>query len=314
MKIIERIEIERILPSLDLMTIIADGFIAYSDRRVEIPPVGEMSFQNPPGDVHIKYGYIKGGDYYVIKIASGFYNNPQIGLPSSMGMMLLFNQKTGQLFSTLLDDGLLTQVRTAIAGAISAKYLANKDIEYIGIVGTGTQAKIQLRYLKNVTDCRNVVVWGIEETDTYKNLMQAEGFSVQIAKTTTELAKICSLIVTTTPSREPLLWHKDIQPGTHITAVGADTAYKQELDSTILAHADLVVADSIAQCQHRGEIYKAITAQNLATESLLELGNIVSGKIKGRTSPDQITVADLTGVAVQDLQISKAVYEAIMNK
>lgn len=313
MNIIERVEIEKILPQLDLMTIIADGFVAYSKGIVEIPPVGEMTFEDPPGDVHIKYGYIKGDDYYVIKIASGFYDNPQINLPSSMGMMLLFNQKTGQHLSILLDDGLLTQVRTAIAGAIAAKYLANNDMDHIGIVGTGTQAKFQLRYLKNVTDCRDVVVWGIEETESYKNLMQAEGFTVQIAKTLSELAKMCQLIVTTTPSQEPLLWYDDIQPGTHITAVGADTPYKQELESKILVHADLVVADSITQCQHRGEIYKAITSQNLEPQSLLELGNVIRGTDYGRTSKDQITVADLTGVAVQDLQISKAVYEAIMN-
>lgn len=311
MKVIERSQIEAVLPSLDLMRLIEDGFVAYSEGVAVIPPVGEMSFEDPPGDVHIKYGYIKDDDYYVIKIASGFYNNPKIGMPSSTGMMLLFNQKTGQLLSVLLDGGLLTQARTAVAGAIAAKYLANKKIDRIGIIGTGTQAKTQLRYLKNVTDCRDVIVWGIENTDTYKDVMQSEGFSVQIAESTTELAQTCHLIVTTTPSREPLLRHEDIKPGTHITAVGADTPFKQELDSAILAHADLVVADSITQCQRRGEIYKAIISHNLSVASLVELGNLISGKAKGRTASEQITVADLTGVAVQDIQITKAVYEAI---
>ncbi len=187
MKVIERSQVEAVLPLLDLMHLIEDGFVAYSEGRAVIPPVGELSFEDPPGDVHIKYGYIKDDDYYVIKIASGFYNNAKMSLPSSMGMMLLFNQKTGQLLSVLLDGGLLTQVRTAVAGAIAAKYLANKKIDRIGIIGTGTQAKIQLRYLKNVTNCRDVIVWGIENTDTYKEVMQSEGFSIKIAETIEEL-------------------------------------------------------------------------------------------------------------------------------
>ncbi len=117
--------------------------------------------------------------------------------------------------------------------------------------------------------------------------------------------------MTVTPSKSPLLFAADLRPGTHITAVGSDTADKQELDSEILARADLVVADSRSQCRLRGEIHKANEAGRIRVEDCLELGEIISGKAKGRTSDAQITVADLTGVAVQDIAIASAVFRAL---
>ena len=124
------------------------------------PPVGELLFNNPPGDVHIKYGYIKSQDNYVVKIASGFSNNESLGLSSSHGVMVMFDSNTGYLKCVLHDEGHLTNVRTAIAGAICAKYIAPTQINRIGIVGTGIQARMQLKYLKLVTNCREVYVLG----------------------------------------------------------------------------------------------------------------------------------------------------------
>ncbi|HRW30866.1 MAG TPA: hypothetical protein P5227_12775, partial [Emcibacteraceae bacterium] len=158
MKIISRAEIETILPELDLMPAIEQGFVDYSAGKCIVPPIGELIMDK--GEVHIKYGCIKGDDYYVIKIASGFYGNPKIGLPSSNGMMILFSQNTGEVVAVLHDECILTDIRTAIAGAISAKYLAPKKVTAIGIVGTGVQARMQADYLKPVTDCRTIIVWG----------------------------------------------------------------------------------------------------------------------------------------------------------
>jgi len=117
------------------------------------------------------------------------------------------------------------------------------------------------------------------------------------------------LIVTTTPSKQPVLFWKDIQPGTHITAVGADTPAKQELETAIFENADVVVADSISQCVERGDISNAIRDQLLNKNNIIEIGDIITGRCAGRTSPVQITVVDLTGVAVQDIQITKAIYD-----
>ena len=163
MKLLTKQQIAAVLPGLVLMAAIEAGFVAYSQERAIVPPVGELLLADPPGEVHIKYGYIKDEEYYVIKIASGFYDNPGLGLPSSNGLMLLFSQKTGQLVSTFLDEGLLTDIRTAVAGAIAAKYLGPREVGCIGIVGTGMQARLQLQHLRAVTECRQVLVWGRDQ-------------------------------------------------------------------------------------------------------------------------------------------------------
>ena len=316
MKVIGIDQIKEALQSIDIIPAIEAGFVAYSEGKAVVPPVGELIFHDPPGDVHIKYGYLAGDAYYVIKIASGFYENPKLNLPSSNGLMLLFSQKTGELLSILLDEGHLTHLRTAAAGAIAARYLAPPEIHRIGIVGTGTQARVQLRYLMRVTDCREVIAWGRhrERLARYREELEPEGFSIDTTQDTRDVTSTCNLIVTATASTSPLLWGEQIQRGTHITAVGADTPEKQELDPAILAKADLVVADSVSQCMERGEIAHAIRGQVIEKEGIVELGHIISGKAPGRTSDDQITVADLTGVAVQDIQIAKAVYEAIRSE
>jgi ornithine cyclodeaminase len=312
MKIIGLEEIKRMLPSLDLMEALEAGFVAYSSGAAVVPPVGELLFEDPPGDVHIKYGYLKGDDYFVVKIASGFYHNPDCGLPSGNGLMLLFNQKTGAVMAVLLDEGYLTDVRTAIAGAIAARYLAPRLVDRIGIFGTGVQARLQLRHLAPVTRCRKVAVWGRhpQRLERYRNDMEPEGFSIDTTSDAAEVASTCNLIVTATVATAPLLWNHQVREGTHITAVGADAAYKQELDPAILSRAGIVVADSISQCRERGEIAHALRASRIREEQLIELGQVISGAKPGRTSESQLTIADLTGVAVQDIQIAKAVFEA----
>jgi len=311
MEIITLDQIKQILPSIDIIPQIEQGFQAYSEGRVIVPPIGEMILDK--GEVHIKYGYVKEDDYYVIKVASGFYDNPGIGLPSSNGLMLLYRQETGELVSILLDEGYLTNIRTAFAGAIVAKFLAPSKVTKIGIVGSGTQGRLQLSYLKNVVDCRKVLIWGKnqEEVDAYKSDMEKEGFNIETTLETSEILKQCNMVVTATPAKSPILSSNDVRKGTHITAVGSDTPEKQEVDSKILRNADIVVADSIEQCLVRGEIHRAIAAGHLNKEGLVELGNVISGAAEGRTSDQQTTVADLTGVAVQDISIASAVYRAV---
>ena len=310
MKVITLEQIKKVLPSLDLIAAIEEGFRRYSAGKAVVPPVGELLLDR--GEVHIKYGYLRDEDYYVVKIASGFYDNPRQGLPSGNGMMLLFRQETGEPAAILLDEGHLTDTRTAVAGAIAAKYLAPSGIERIGILGTGIQARLQLRRLQNVNPCRHVLVWGRGEAQAarYQKEMTPFGFRVETTLEAADLLRSCNLVVTTTPATEPLLAAADLRPGTHITAVGSDTPHKQELDAHILARADLVVADSVEQCLERGEIHWAVKAGLLTRERIVELGHVISGVKKGRSDDTQITVADLTGLAVQDIQIGTAVFAA----
>ncbi len=289
----------------ELITYMEKAFVAYSTNKAVVPPVGTLRFSEPPGDMHIKYGYIKDDDNYVVKIASGFYNNPALGLSSSNGLNLVFNQKTGELETILLDEGYLTNIRTALAGAVVAKYMAQKNIKAIGIIGSGIQARLQLRYLKSIVSCKRVFVWGTNSThvEMFQKDMRQEDFDVEIAGQTSEVAHRCNLIITTTPSESALLFARDIQKGTHITAVGADTLGKQELDTSILEKATMIAVDSLLQCKEHGEIHKAINLGLLNNHDIVEIGNIiVSGGIQ-RSDAD-ITVADLTGIATQDILIS----------
>ncbi len=290
-----------------------EGFVAYSLGRVNVPPVGHLYFDEPPGDCHIKYGFVTGGESFIIKVATGFYRNPDVGLPSSNGLMMVFSQKTGQPEAILLDEGWLTDARTAAAGAIAAKYLARRAPARIGIVGTGTQARMQLDWLRHVTDCRDVMVWGRSRTkaERYRDDMTASGFSVSVAPGIEALCAACDLIVSTTPSREPLIHAEHIKPGTHVTAVGADGGGKQELHADLFKRADVCVVDSLAQCREYGDSSYALRAHLISEDKLIELGRIIQIPELGRRHDAQITVADLTGVAVQDIQIAKLVLAAI---
>jgi len=309
-------QIMDVLKSLQPIKEIEEGFVAYSEGKAVIPPVGEMLFKDPPGDTHIKYGYLVDDDYYVIKIASGFFESPSSSRYTSDGLILLFKKGTGELACALLDECLLTNVRTAAAGAVSAKYLAPKNVDRIGILGAGTQGRMQVEYLAPVIDCKDIMVWGLnrDELDNYKKDMEPLGYRIQTTLNPEDIADSCNLIVTATPSKSPLLSADKIRKGTHITAMGSDTPEKNELDPKILQKADIVVADSISQCLLRGEIHHALKAGVLERERIVELGNVIAKPELRRISEEQITIADLTGVAVQDIQIAKAVFHALKLK
>lgn len=307
--IIELKEIKAIVKNIDVIAAMQEGFIQYSNGNTVVPPVGELLFENPPGDVHIKYGYIKQNDFYVVKIASGFYENSKLGLPSSQGLMLLFSQKTGALKCILLDEGHLTNIRTAAAGALAAKYFAPKQLNAVGIIGTGTQAKMQLLQLQKSKPCKTVWLWGRNKDHTQQlKTALGEEYEVHIATTCAEVAQNTNLIITTTPSETPLLKAADIKAGTLIIAVGSDTKDKQELESEILQKADLLIVDSIPQSKSRGEVYKATKAALITLEKVVELGQAIQQSNLQRTSENQIIVVDLTGVAVQDIMIASAVF------
>jgi ornithine cyclodeaminase len=296
-----------------LIGAIERGFVAYSQGHVVVPPVGELLLPERNGEVHIKYGAVRGDWCYLVKIASGFYSNSALGLPSTDGLMLAFDQVTGALAAILLDDGYLTDVRTAIAGAIAAKHLAPSTVSAIGIVGTGAQARLQAHWLKHVTPCRHIHLWGRSglATQTCAADLKADGFTVDIEAEANYVLAKSNLVVTTTPSELPLLTADALHAGLHITAMGSDGPHKQELDALILGAANRIVADSRSQCQERGEIAKAIAQGVITMADVAELGEVIIGTTPGRRSDNDITVADLTGVAVQDIEIAKAVMDGL---
>lgn len=305
-------EIRQALAGYDAMPAMEAAFRAYSEGRAVVPSVGELLFDSPPGDAHIKYGYIRGGAHFVVKVAAGFYDNAKHGLPPFTGLLVLFSQQTGLPAAILLDEGWLTNLRTAAAGAVAAKYLAPRQVRAIGVFGTGTQARLQVEQLRAVTECRDIVVWGRSDgaLAVYRRDMAAKGCRVMTTRDPAEVGHRCNLIITATPATAPLLMGAHVQPGTHVTAVGSDTSDKQELDPAILARAEIVATDSLAQCRERGEIHQALKAGRIAADKPIELGRIVADPALARRSEDQITVADLTGLAVQDIMIAEAVLDA----
>ncbi|CNH60321.1 ornithine cyclodeaminase family protein [Yersinia pekkanenii] len=303
---------QQILDKFDADTItllLKEGFIAFSQQQVQMPPVQHLLFEQANGDCCIKSGYLQGDSQFVVKVSGGFYDNPAQGLASNQGLMMAFSAQTGEPQALLLDEGWLTALRTALAGRIAAELCAPKHISAMGIIGTGMQARLHLIYLKSVISCRQLWVWGRSETalEEYRQYAEDEGFEVNTTQNATELARHCQLIVTTTPSREPILHAADIQPGTHITAVGADGAGKHELSPELVTKADKILVDSWAQCTEFGEISQASQQGLLAAHTLTEMGSVLAQGISFRDNDQQITLADLTGLGIQDVQIVKGI-------
>lgn len=292
---------------------IEEGFVAFSNGKVQVPPVQAFAFEDANGDCCVKSAFIEGSDTFTVKVSTGFYDNSSKGLESNDGLMLVLSATTGQPLALLQDQGWLTCIRTALAGRIAARLLAPRHVNAIGILGTGVQARMQLEHLMPVTSCRQVIVWGRSdaELEAYKVFANGLGFQVQTTREPEVLARGTNLIVCATPSREALLKSEWVQPGTHITAVGADALGKQELDPALVAKASRIVVDSIYQCSQYGEVSHALKAGLIDQAQLSELGTLLAGCAPGRTPDDDITIADLTGVAVQDAQISRCALESM---
>lgn len=305
--------LQRALADFDPIPAIETAFRAASAGSAVAPPGGELLFDDPAGDAHIKFGYLPGSIHFIVKVIAGYYDNASRGLPSLGGLVILLNRSTGQPVAILLDDGWLTNLRTAAAGAVAARYLAPRQVRAIGVLGTGVQARMQVEQLQNVTRCRDLIVWGRnkENLARYEAEMTGKGYRVVAADNPGQVAASANLIVTATPSATPLLTREQIRPGTHITAIGADTADKNELDPAILGAADIAVVDSRLQAGSRGESRRALEAGILAPSDLLELGEIVAEPALGRRSEVQITIVDLCGLAVQDIMIAEAAIEAL---
>ncbi|MDB2543861.1 hypothetical protein N9X63_02185 [Woeseiaceae bacterium] len=309
-------QIKPLIKNLDVYKAMKDAFIQYSLGHAEIPPVGELIMDDPEGEVHIKYGYLKGGKHYVIKIASGFPANEKLGLIPGQGMMLLFNLSTGEPDAVLIDNANLTVIRTAVAGALASQALAKKSVDNALIIGTGVQARYQTKYLCDLMSIKKLSIWGRDKdkAEQVKRDLIDLHLDITVEDDLEQSASRSNLIITTTSAKEPILKSDWIQPGTHITAIGSDTHEKCELDFKILAKADVIVADSIEQNLIRGEIHQAIKHGAIDKNQLTEIGEIFNGTKSGRTKDDQISIADLTGVAIQDLVIAESVLSAYQNK
>ena len=311
---LSRPEIEALLQIEDGFDPIKDAYIAVTDGRCDLPPVGYLGFPDAKGDCHIKYGHIAGDSVFVIKIATGFYDNPSKGLASSNGIMLALSAETGEVMAILQDEGYLTDLRTGIGAALATKAGCRGDAHRVGVVGTGIQARIQIRCLNALMPDAGLVfsVWGRSEKKM-RQLAQdlaAHQISVTVQPDLETLCVNADILLTTTAAKTPLIRSSWISDGTHITASGADAPGKQELDSTLTARADLLILDSDAQCIDHGEVAIPAKAGLLSPDRYRTLGKVLSGQQAGRSAPSQVTIADLTGLGSQDIAIARTALDA----
>lgn len=284
-----------------------EAFRADGEGRAHVPAVINLDVPAHRGEFHVKTARIDGVPHIAIKIASGFYDNPAKGLPSGSGLMAVFDATTGLPVALLLDNGFLTDIRTGAAGAIAAAVLAPQHFETVGVIGSGLQARHQIACLRVVRAFSRIVAWSPERAhlDRYIREMQSAGYEAAAAANPEAVCRAADVIVTATPARQPLVRAEWLRPGHHVTALGSDSPGKQELESACLGRADLVVVDRLTQCASFGELRHAIDDGVLSAGRVhAELGEIVAGVKRGRTSGAQITIADLTGVGFQDTAIA----------
>ncbi|BCH28203.1 cyclodeaminase [Mesorhizobium sp. L-8-10] len=307
MTVLTEAELRRIVRlDLDAVACVENAFRALATLPVVMPPILRLDIPEHHGEVDVKTAYVPGLDGLAVKVSSGFFDNPKLGLPSGNGMMMLLSARTGLVEALLLDNGYLTDVRTAAAGAVAAKHLSREDSSVAAILGAGLQAALQLEALMLVRPIREARIWARDPAKAEvaaAKLSERLGTAVRAERDPQRTVAGADIVVTTTPSSEPLL--TGVEAGQHVTAMGSDAEHKNEIAPPILKRADPYVADSAKQTRRLGELHHAIAAGLMAAdEDVTELGDVIAGLRPGRPSADAVTLADLTGTGVQDTAIA----------
>ena len=306
MRILDLPAIEKALAYREVIDRMRDAVTAWSRGECDMPMPMHLDIAPESAEVHMKSSYRRGGKYFALKIAATFPGNAARGLPVGNGMMLLSSAETGAPVAFLADAGHLTDVRTAAVTALAAREVGRRD-RVLGIVGTGIQARLQARMHAEVLALEQIYLWGRnrERAEECRRDIQAAipGTEIVLADSPAAVARAARLIVTVTASRAPLIELCDVQPGTHISAVGSDSPGKQELDPAILRGAALLLADSLRQCAKLGELQHAPDQ----AERAREIGAYCDAP--SPFDPAGVTVADFTGLGVEDLAIAEYVYE-----
>jgi ornithine cyclodeaminase len=258
--------------------------------------------------MHIKYGYRLDDDVFVVKIATGFYENPKRGLSSSSGLQLVCSAKTGFSQALLLDEGYLTDLRTAAAGAVAAKYLAPKTLRAIGIVGSGIQAHLQLDLLRHVTGCRRAVIWARDPAKARS--FKVDGFSIEVADSVAALCSQCNLVVTTT-HREPLVSAGATRHPYHSGRAGQPR--QAGTRGVAVAKAAVLAVDSRAQCFDHGDSVRA-ELENSATEPLRGIGRDHRRHCARPRERETNLDRGSDWTLVQDIQIAKLALRSLETK
>ena len=310
--IIKRCEIEEVFGMVDYICAIEKAFMLYGEGKVQMLPKVYLSFDN--GDMRCMPAYLPSMEAAGVKNVNAHPKNKD--MPAVMATITLVDPDTG--FPMAIMDGThITKMRTAAAGAVAAKYLSREDSKVAGFVGTGVQARTQLEALLIVRPkLSGIVVYDINEANMKhfaEEVRTQYDLQVEYASSVKNAVEKADIVITTTPVRSPIIKAGYIRQGAHINAIGADAPGKQELDPKILKQARIVI-DNWEQASHGGEINVPLSEKLISREDIYaDIGEIVCGKKSSRESPEQITVFDSTGLAIQDISVAAKIYKKLMS-
>ena len=289
------------------------GFRALGLGEAALPDPMVLELREQQAEVHVKGAHLAGARHIVLKVATGFYRNRARGLPSGDGMFLLLDAETGVPDVLLEEHGYLTDFRTAAAVALTLRYLAPKDAREALLIGAGALARLTARAMIAEMPLARLTVWNRtrERADSLAREL-AQVVDTRIAPALESAVRDNRVIVTATASTTPLVMASWVGPGTHVTSVGTGSPEKIELEPALLARADKLVADRVLQTERYGNLHHAIAAGAVTRETVYaELGDLAAGRKPGRENATEVTIADLTGVGVQDAAIAEAVVDVL---
>jgi len=311
-------DVEKVVSMKDAIEAVEEGYKAFCSGQVVQPDFIAMPFDAPRGELDFKVGYYSGSEIISLKASSGGYiNNPsQYKLPAGMNTVLLWDARSCALLC-IMEGGYITGYRTGAAGAISVKYLARKNADTITSIGTGNQARNQIRAISQIMKIKEIHAFDAfaESMENFKTDIESElGIPVILEKTKKEAVEKADILITTTRGKGSVVEASWVKPGTHIVAIGTDMRGKQEFDPEIFRGAK-VVNDSIAQCTTRGETWHPIDKGIIKKEDIYaEIGELALGKKPGRTNDYEITIFDSTGMAIQDNMQAYKIYQSAVAK
>ena len=306
------LEIDEVLKAVEL------AFKEKGLRRVQMPPKQYLLFNKYDGDLRIMPAYLEKPNISAVKIVTAHPNNPaNYRFPTVIATVILFDTTNNRPLS-FMGGCWLTALRTGAAGGVAAKHLARADSKVVGMVGAGVQSRTQVLFLnkalKDLEEVRVTDIMRASREDFAEEMTEKLGITVKAVNSVKKAVRGADVVITTTPSREPLVMGEWIGKGTHINAIGADAPGKRELDPQILQSAKIVI-DDWEQASQSGEINVPLALGMITKETVWgELGEIVDGSKSGRTSPDEITVFDSTGLAIQDAVTADLAYKKALAK
>lgn len=303
-------EVKSVMDMHSDMQVVERAFKQHGLGKVQMPPKSYLYYTAYNGDLRTMPAYLEEEDITGVKIVNVHPGNPMLNLPTVMALIILISPETGAPVA-IMDGTYLTDIRTGAAGGIAAKYLARKDAKIIGLVGAGNQARTQLEALCEVFEPETVKINSRTKESSEKFIQEMAEFVPGEIRYEESVEKVCDcdILVTTTPTRKPIVKASWIKAGTHINAIGADAVGKEELDPELLLRSKIVV-DDMVQAVHSGEVNVPLSKHYISENDIhAQLGEVIVGLKPGRTSEEEITIFDSTGLAIQDVATAHLVYE-----